>query len=229
MKRRFIFFALFLFASSVSAEIRVYTVDLTRYERIYHALNGVLSVSSSGSPSGVIERLPDGQLLINTSPELHADIEKVLAAISKNPIAKPESARVEYLVVKYQPGEQPLQVEPSLESDGWFGEFIDGGLFGDTGTLGLLYESSSLSEIGRSTSVDSTSGSHRLVLSKQGERLRVSFDLSVVDNGQRTSWEATTDLELDVPVILFETVYELGAEKGVKGTYYLAIRWTDQG
>ena len=63
------------------AEMRTYDVDARYRQEVYTALRGVLSPEGAKSPEGRVQLLPTGQLLIDTSAEMHAQVAAVLESI----------------------------------------------------------------------------------------------------------------------------------------------------
>lgn len=71
------------------ADLRAYDVDAKYRQEVYEALRGILEAEQS--PTGRIERLPTGQLLIDTAPEIHKQIEAVLEEVAaRQPTAAPQ-------------------------------------------------------------------------------------------------------------------------------------------
>lgn len=84
------------------AELRTYEVDARYRQEVYRALHGILQ--GSPKPTGQIERLPTGQLLIQAAPEVHQQIEAVLSAVAaRQPAAAPQ-VTVRYWAVLGTPG-----------------------------------------------------------------------------------------------------------------------------
>lgn len=79
------------------AELRTYSVDPQYRQEVYQALAGVLS--DRPQPIGRVERLPTGQFLVDTSPELHAQIETILDDIAAQQPAAAARVALRYWVV----------------------------------------------------------------------------------------------------------------------------------
>lgn len=98
--RRLLITLLMLLAFSANAEIRLYEVAKGQEAQISEALTAVLSLPDErGNPSGVIELLPGGQLLVNTTPELHADIEALIAALKDTPYVAERNYRIRFWIL----------------------------------------------------------------------------------------------------------------------------------
>ncbi|HEY7671051.1 MAG TPA: hypothetical protein VIC71_02455 [Gammaproteobacteria bacterium] len=75
-----------LLAANASAEIRTYDVDFKYQQEVYGALVHLLNVdpgisAPAGLAYGRLQLLPTGQIVVDTAPETHAQIEELLAAI----------------------------------------------------------------------------------------------------------------------------------------------------
>jgi hypothetical protein len=68
-------------ATSALAELRVYDVQEKYRQEVYTALRGVLRPPNQGA-SGQIEMLPTGQILIDTSAEMHEQVAAILEDIN---------------------------------------------------------------------------------------------------------------------------------------------------
>lgn len=66
------------------AEMRAYDVEARYRQEVYTALRGVLSPEGVQSPPGRIQLLPTGQLLIDTSAEMHVQVAAVLESIKNH-------------------------------------------------------------------------------------------------------------------------------------------------
>jgi hypothetical protein len=66
------------------AEMRTYDVEARYRQEVYTALRGVLSPEGVTPPQGRIQLLPTGQLLIDTSAEMHAQVAAVLQSIKNH-------------------------------------------------------------------------------------------------------------------------------------------------
>jgi hypothetical protein len=66
------------------AEMRTYDVEARYRQEVYTALRGVLSPEGVTPAQGRIQLLPTGQLLIDTSAEMHAQVAAVLQSIKNH-------------------------------------------------------------------------------------------------------------------------------------------------
>jgi hypothetical protein len=106
-----------LLASNASAEIRTYDVDFKYQQEVYGALVHLLNVDPSiSAPAGLaygrLQLLPTGQIVVDTAPETHAQIEELLAAIRERQTDATPRVTFRYWAVlgtseDNQPGNQP--------------------------------------------------------------------------------------------------------------------------
>jgi hypothetical protein len=69
------------FSANALADLRTYEVDPRNGEEMFRALASILA-SPNGNVRGSISRLPTGQILIDTTPEMHQQIADVLEAVN---------------------------------------------------------------------------------------------------------------------------------------------------
>lgn len=89
------------------AELRTYNVDSAYRDEVSFALHEIFARPFGPNPPPArVQRLPNGQLLIDASPEMHEQIAAVLEAIREN--SPPASARLtlRYWVVRGTAGVQ---------------------------------------------------------------------------------------------------------------------------
>lgn len=79
--RTWILFLGLIVAAAAQAELRVYDVDPRYRQEVFEALRSVLSRNDLASP-GTISVLPTGQLLVDTSSQMHAQVGAVLESIN---------------------------------------------------------------------------------------------------------------------------------------------------
>lgn len=72
-----------IFSSSALADLAVYDVDARYRQEVFAALRGILTPQRSPVAIGQIQMLPTGQILIDTSPEMHEQIAAVIRAIDE--------------------------------------------------------------------------------------------------------------------------------------------------
>ena len=82
---------------SALAELQTYDIDVRYRQEVLEALRGVLQVG--GDPAARIVQLPTGQLLIDTRPEVHEQIEGILATIESQSTAAPPQITLRYWAV----------------------------------------------------------------------------------------------------------------------------------
>ena len=75
-----------LFATAASAELRTYDVDFKYQQEVYRALRDILVLDPNtalvpGMTYGRVQLLPTGQILVDTTPATHDEIENLLAEI----------------------------------------------------------------------------------------------------------------------------------------------------
>jgi hypothetical protein len=84
-----------LLSGNAWADLRTYDVPPQYQQEILEALSVVLNtpVNVPGMPSGRVQRLPSGQIVVNASPETLDQVDQVLQAIRARPV--PAAPRVE--------------------------------------------------------------------------------------------------------------------------------------
>lgn len=85
---------------TVHAEIRLYEVTKGLEMPINEALAAVLSLpDEKGNLSGVVELLPTGQLLVNTTPKLHTDIAALIEALENASLPAERNYLIKFWVI----------------------------------------------------------------------------------------------------------------------------------
>jgi hypothetical protein len=91
-----------LLSSNAWADLRIFDVGLEHQQEVYVALRNVLAPpSAGGNPQmyGTVERLPDGQLLVNAQPQALVQLEQVIRAIRERPVAAAPRVMLRYWAV----------------------------------------------------------------------------------------------------------------------------------
>jgi hypothetical protein len=106
-----------LLAANAAAEIRTYDVDFKYQQEVYGALVNILNVdpgtsAAAGLAYGRLQLLPTGQIVVDTAPETHAQIEELLAAIRERQTDATPRVTFRYWAVlgtseDNEPGNQP--------------------------------------------------------------------------------------------------------------------------
>jgi hypothetical protein len=81
------------------AEMRTYDVEARYRHEVYTALVGVLSPQGPTPPVGRVQLLPTGQLLIDTSAEMHAQVAAVLESIKNHRVEATPRVTLRYWAV----------------------------------------------------------------------------------------------------------------------------------
>jgi hypothetical protein len=97
------------------AELRTYDVDVRYRQEILEALRGTLQVG--GNPTARIEELPTGQLLIDTSADVHAQIDTILRSIESRPTTPAPQVTLRYWAVLGTPGAPDRGTVPEILGD----------------------------------------------------------------------------------------------------------------
>lgn len=93
------------FSASALAELRTYSVDPGNGDEIFSALASIVGQPVGNQPAaGSVARLPTGQLLIDTTPEMHQQIAAVLEEISRTSAETTPRVTLQYWVVLGTPG-----------------------------------------------------------------------------------------------------------------------------
>ncbi|HEX6992815.1 MAG TPA: hypothetical protein VF339_01575 [Gammaproteobacteria bacterium] len=85
------------------AEIRAYDVDERYRNEVFDALANILGAQPGMGPAGKVSMLPTGQILIDTSPERHTEIEAVLDAVAQSAPPELPSVSLRYWVLSGMP------------------------------------------------------------------------------------------------------------------------------
>jgi hypothetical protein len=101
-----------LLAVNAAAELRTYDVDFKYQYEVYAALNNILAIDpgiaeAAGLTYGRVQLLPTGQIVVDTSPETHAQIEDLLAAIKARQTDAAPRVTFRYWVVLGTSAAQP--------------------------------------------------------------------------------------------------------------------------
>lgn len=97
------------------AELRAYEVDAKYRQEVFQALRGILQ--DRPNPTGRVERLPTGQVLIDAAPEVHAQIETILDSIAARETAAAPRITLRYWAVLGSPGEADAADVPAIRRD----------------------------------------------------------------------------------------------------------------
>jgi hypothetical protein len=88
------------------AEMRTYDVEARYRQEVYTALVGVLSTQGPTPSVGRVQLLPTGQLLIDTSTEMHAQVAAVLESIKNHRVEATPRVTLRYWAVLGTKGPQ---------------------------------------------------------------------------------------------------------------------------
>jgi hypothetical protein len=153
-----------LLAANAAAEIRTYDVDFKYQQEVYGALVNILNVdpgtsAAAGLAYGRLQLLPTGQIVVDTAPATHAQIEELLAAIRERQTDATPRVTFRYWAVlgtseDNQPGNQPPPNRAQFAQLGFLSEVLDelmrvhGNLtFRVLGTATLVTESGQQGEV----------------------------------------------------------------------------------
>ena len=100
-------FCLALLVTSVQAEMQVYDVDVQYRTEMFDVLERILdSQTNLGKPLGVVQMLPNGQLLVHAQPSTHGEISKVLDRLLEQSPKVPPKLTLRYWVLTGTPGQE---------------------------------------------------------------------------------------------------------------------------
>jgi hypothetical protein len=109
-----------LLAASAAAELRTYDVDFKYQQEVHRALVSILHkdpaiAGPAGLSYGQVQLLPTGQIVVDTSPETHAQIEELLAEIRARQTDATPRVTLRYWVVlgtnvEEAPGDAPAPI-----------------------------------------------------------------------------------------------------------------------
>jgi hypothetical protein len=92
-----------LLAKGAWADLRTYEVDVQYQQEVYGALQQTLIANPidalPGTAYGRVERLPNGQILVDAKPETHEQIERLIAAINERQVGRAPRATLRYWVL----------------------------------------------------------------------------------------------------------------------------------
>lgn len=107
---------LLLVAGRAFADLKVYDVDFKYRREVFEALQQVLQAPPvEGRPeisTGRVQLLPSGQILVETTPQTHAEIAAVLEAIAARQVEPAPRATLRYWVVLGTAGPNGIGTEP---------------------------------------------------------------------------------------------------------------------
>lgn len=86
-------------SATAHADIRVYDVDEPYRQEVFEALQSILGSRGPLVATGKAAMLPNGQILVDSSEERHAEIQAVLEAIERNEPADTPSISLRYWVL----------------------------------------------------------------------------------------------------------------------------------
>jgi hypothetical protein len=212
------------------ADLRTYDVDPKYRQEVYQALVGVLQ--SSPNPTGRVERLPTGQLLIEAAPDVHKQIAAVLDAVAaRQAIAAPQ-VTLRYWAVLGRPGAGDEAGAPAILRD------VFDEIEGVHGPLGfqILGNAALVTESGQRGEFKGYPLSIRQQTFAQGTALNVQIRIEFAyrrlvhpgGNGNSPSqpqWqeiELKTTLDAGDTVVLGENTIDTGE---LKGTMFYIIYW----
>ena len=103
------------FSANSLADLKTYDVDPRNGEEVYRALASILGpVRENGVPAGMISRLPTGQILIDTTPQMHEQIAAVLEAVENYEAEPTPRVTLQYWAVLGTRGGAAAAETPSI-------------------------------------------------------------------------------------------------------------------
>jgi len=90
-------------SAAAQAEIRAYDVDERYRNEVFEALESILGPRPGMGPAGKVSMLPTGQILVDTDPDRHTEIQGVLDAIAQSEPLEPPSVSLRYWVLSGMP------------------------------------------------------------------------------------------------------------------------------
>ena len=169
-----------LVATSAWADLRTYDVPPQYQQEIYTALARVLN--TGGQPTGGVQLLPSGQILVNASPETLQQVEAVLQTIRARPSEATPRAALRYWAVlgsRDAAADPPGAAAPSVLGD-VLGELRR--MHGDL-TFRVLGTAALVTESGQEGHVDGTPLDVEQKAFVQGDKLTAEIDLNLTDIG----------------------------------------------
>lgn len=201
------------------AELRAYDVDAKYRQEIYEALLGILETPP---PTGRVERLPTGQLLVDTSPEVHKQIEAVLNEVAARKTTAAPQVKLRYWAVLGTPNAEDGAGVPAILRDPLDEvEAVHGALgFRVLGNATLVTESGQTGELrGYPLSVWQTTYAQGTALNAD---IHIEFAYGRPMHPDSQTVELKTTLEAGDVVVLGENTID-GAE--LNGTMFYIVNW----
>jgi hypothetical protein len=93
--------ALCLASGNAWADLRIFDVGVQHQQEVFDALRHALNPAAvgGGNPYGTVQRLPDGQILVNAQPQTLTQVEQIVNAIRARPVAAAPRVTLRYWAV----------------------------------------------------------------------------------------------------------------------------------
>lgn len=221
--------------SNAWADLRTFDVPPQYQQEIFDALTNVLNTPMNvpGLPSGRVQRLPSGQIVVNASQETLDQVEQVLQALRSRPVAATPRVELHYwgvlgsrAAVANPPGAAaPSALGPVLAEL----ERLHGDLnFRVIGTTMLATESGQSGEVkGTALGVEQTTYA-------QGDSLnaRIRMNLNSVGQFGQLSREVSNPGEIAVETTLHRGEFVVLAQGeliggGLDGPLFFIVHWPE--
>ncbi len=221
-----------LLASTAWADLKTYDVPPQYQQEIYTALARVLN--TGGQPSGGVQMLPSGQIIVNANPETLQQVEAVLQGIRARPAEPTPRAALRYwAVLGTDAANPPGSTPPSILGD-VLGELrrLHGNL-----TFRVIGSAAVVSESGQEGEVDGMPLDVEQQVFVQGDRLNGEIDLRLTGIGGPDedtailpigSVSVQTSLRRGEFVVLGEGQVNGRQSPGLDGLVFYIVHWPEE-
>ena len=223
-----------LVATSAWADLRTYDVPPQYQQEIYTALARVLN--TGGQPTGGVQLLPSGQILVNASPETLQQVEAVLQTIRARPSEATPRAALRYWAVlgSRDAGANPPGTAPPSVLGAVLGELRR--MHGDL-TFRVLGTAALVTESGEEGLVDGMPLDVEQQAFVQGDRMNAELDLRLTGLGTPDgdmallhigSLSVHTSLRRGEFVVLGEGELHERQGAGFDGVVFYIVHWPEE-
>jgi hypothetical protein len=239
-------------ASGALAELRTYDVDARYRQEVYSALSNVLNPGRGPQFStGVVSLLPTGQLLVDTSAELHEQVAAVLESIKNHQVEATPRVTLRYWTVF---GTKDSPQNSTIGEGSEVPEILSGVLdelrrvHGDL-SFRLYGNATLVSESGQSSNLSGDTLNIQQLAYVQQSMLNVELSINFIysveinqtpasDDGQRSSFATiqrfnqgvslNTSLEPNEFVVVGENTIRSSdrVADGIDGTAFYIVQWS---
>lgn len=204
------------------ADMRVYDVDASSRQEVLRVLKSLLSseVDPSRYPQlyGRVEMLPSGQIVIDASPERHAEITSLLEAIGRKGVAEAPPVMLVYWALVGVPGAEDSDNVPDVLAP------VTRQLEARHGPLGF--------SVADAASIVSASGEPATVESDDWEVVQTVYPNQGRVNAEITIDHGAEELHVEVPLergrylVLGDSTTDLDDDK--RGIIAFVVHWPEE-